>query len=67
MDSNPVLYDMMYGPKSNPFLSQARNEKKFDGIGMLVEQAAQSFNIWHGFYPNTMEVIKNLESITNGT
>ena len=67
LDSNPVLYDMMYGPKSNPFLSQARNEKKFDGIGMLVEQAAQSFNIWHGFYPNTIEVIKNLESITNGT
>ena len=27
LDSNPVLYDMMYGPKSNPFLSQARNEK----------------------------------------
>ena len=47
-DSNPILYDMMYGPKSNLFLS-AKGEKKFDGIGMLVEQAAQSFNIWHGF------------------
>ena len=56
---------MMYGPKSNLFLSQARGKKKFDGIGMLVEQAAQSFNIWHGLYPNTTEVIKNLES-TNG-
>ena len=66
LDSNPVLYDMMYGPKSNLFLSQARGKKKFDGIGMLVEQAAQSFNIWHGLYPNTTEVIKNLESMTNG-
>ena len=49
---------MMYGPKSTLFLSQARGKKKFDGIGMLVEQAAQSFNIWHGLYPNTTEVIK---------
>ena len=67
LDSNPILYDMMYGPKSNLFLSQAKGEKKFDGIGMLVEQAAQSFNIWHGFYPNTSEVIKSLESLTNGS
>ena len=67
LDSNPVLYDMMYGSKSNFFLSQAKGEKKFDGIGMLVEQAAQSFYIWHGFYPNTFKVIKNLESMTNGS
>ncbi len=31
-----------------------------DGLGMLVEQAASAFAFWHGFTPETKEVIKSL-------
>ena len=43
-----VCYDMMYGQKT-AFLQQAEknNLNHFDGLGMLVQQAALSFEIWH--------------------
>ncbi len=58
-----LAYDMMYGPDETPFLAFARVEGAAtlaDGIGMLVEQAAESFLVWRGLRPNTAPVIKLL-------
>ena len=54
-------YDMMYGKKT-PFLLMAeKNKAKFsDGLGMLVEQAAAAFNIWHHQKPDTRSIYKIL-------
>ncbi len=54
-------YDMMYGKKT-PFLIKAeQNKAKFsDGLGMLVEQAAAAFNIWHHQKPDTKSIYPTL-------
>jgi shikimate dehydrogenase len=54
-------YDMMYG-KQTPFLLKAEQSKaKFsDGLGMLVEQAAASFDIWHHQKPDTKSIYRIL-------
>lgn len=48
-DRNTVIYDMVYG-KQTPFMKDAMTIglHAFDGLGMLVEQAAQSYRIWRG-------------------
>ena len=54
-------YDMMYGNQT-PFLLKAeQNKSKFsDGLGMLVEQAAAAFYIWHHQKPNTKSIYQIL-------
>ena len=54
-------YDMMYG-KQTTFLSMAeKNKAKFcDGLGMLVEQAAAAFYIWHKVKPDTKPIYQIL-------
>jgi shikimate dehydrogenase len=54
-------YDMMYGQKT-PFLLMAEQKKaKFsDGLGMLVEQAAAAFKIWHKQKPDTRSIYQIL-------
>jgi len=48
----------MYG-KETPFIKQAQsqNAKTSDGLGMLIEQAAEAFYIWHHIKPQTKSVI----------
>jgi shikimate dehydrogenase len=58
-----LAYDMMYGKGTTPFLDLARTRgaaRLADGLGMLVEQAAESFLIWRGVRPQTGPVIAAL-------
>jgi shikimate dehydrogenase len=57
-----LCYDLVYG-KETPFMQFAKDNgavKIADGLGMLVEQAALSFEFWHGVKPETKSIIKNL-------
>ena len=56
-------YDLVYGPAAAPFTQWAvagGASTVLDGIGMLVEQAAESFRIWHGVQPRTAGLIARL-------
>ena len=64
LDSDSICYDMMYnldGPTA--FVAWAKNRgvaSAIDGLGMLVEQAAESFYLWRGVRVSTAEVINIL-------
>ncbi len=59
--ANTLAYDMMYG-RDTPFLTFARahGAATADGLGMLVEQAAEAFYVWRGVRPDTGPVIASL-------
>jgi len=62
-----AVYDMMYGEPARPFLQWAREagaESVHDGLGMLVEQAAESFRVWRGVHPPTAPVLAELREST---
>ena len=58
LNDHGSCYDMMYGSQT-PFMKEAYKSSNFvyDGLGMLVEQAAVSFNIWHQLSPST-EIVR---------
>ena len=56
-------YDLMYSATDTLFLQWAKQEgarKSIDGLGMLVEQAAEAFALWRGVRPNTASVMAQL-------
>jgi shikimate dehydrogenase len=58
-----LAYDLVYGRGLTPFLTLARDGgagRLADGVGMLVEQAAEGFLWWRGVRPDTREVMKAL-------
>nr|WP_246767638.1 shikimate dehydrogenase [Bradyrhizobium sp. CCBAU 53340] len=58
-----LAYELAYGKGLTPFLQAARVEgvtKLADGVGMLVEQAAEAFAWWRGVRPSTAQVIAEL-------
>jgi shikimate dehydrogenase len=63
--THAVAYDMMYGKTLSPFLMHAAafDAKTIDGIGMLVEQAAEAFFIWRGARPDTASVIAAMKPL----
>ncbi len=59
-----LALDMMYGPAAAPFLAWARSQGALarDGLGMLVEQAAEAFEIWRGVAPDATPVLTALRA-----
>ncbi len=59
-----LAYDMMYGPAAAGFLDWARSHgaQSRDGLGMLVEQAAEAFYLWRGVRPETAPVLQTLRA-----
>jgi shikimate dehydrogenase len=57
-------YDMAYGAAARAFLARARarGARTSDGLGMLVEQAAESFRLWRGRTPDTAAVLAEMRT-----
>jgi len=63
VSTGSYLYDMMYGSQVTVFNQWGKDlgaKKCIDGLGMLVEQAAESFRLWRGVEPDTAQVITRL-------
>lgn len=57
---------MMYGAQVTPFNRWAKQQgaaRTVDGLGMLVEQAAEAFAIWRGVRPDTLPVIDYIRQL----
>lgn len=58
-----LAYDLNYGAAAQPFLDWARSEGAStvrDGLGMLVEQAAEAYALWRGLRPETAAILAEL-------
>lgn len=65
VNSRTVAVDLNYGEAAIPFLAWARAagcRKVVDGLGMLVEQAAEAFELWHGRRLDTTPVYEELRA-----
>lgn len=69
INAKTVCYDMMYGAQPTPFNQWAKAQGcpyYYDGLGMLVEQAAESFWLWRAVKPETTSVISQLRARLKG-
>ena len=60
-----LAYDMMYGKGDTPFIAHAKElgvTHLADGLGMLVEQAAEAFFVWRSIRPDSLPVLDKLRS-----
>jgi shikimate dehydrogenase len=63
----PFCYDLSYKQHADTAFVQYAKEQQcnaIDGLGMLVEQAAEAFFIWHGIMPETQEVLQFLRNLS---
>ena len=62
-----LALDMMYGAPARPFLdwAQSHGASGRDGLGMLVEQAAEAFALWRGVRPDTATVLAAMRERLN--
>jgi shikimate dehydrogenase len=67
LQANGLACDLMYGPAAQGFLEWARahGTEARDGLGMLVEQAAASFQLWRGVQPPTQKVLAELRALVS--
>ncbi len=65
LNINASCYDMMYSNTDTAFIVWAKQHgaaKAIDGLGMLIEQAAEAFRIWRKIKPETQKVIQTIRN-----
>lgn len=65
LDTNGICYDLAYGEQPTPFVLWGKDHQarvSVDGLGMLVEQAAEAFLLWRGVRPETKIVLEQLRN-----
>ncbi|MEF9996079.1 MAG: shikimate dehydrogenase [Burkholderiaceae bacterium] len=61
-----LAYDLVYAPQPTPFMALAQSggaRQVADGLGMLIEQAAESYQVWRGERPDTAAVYDELRRL----
>jgi shikimate dehydrogenase len=69
VNAQSICYDMAYAREDTPFVHWAHQRgvaRAVDGLGMLVEQAAESFHVWRGLRPDTASVLAELTAELRG-